>query len=350
MGVHKGFVTTQGLVLSELLRAEGYRIVRASTYINRALRIADVIWTVFRNRGRMDLLVLEVYSGLSFWMADCVTRLCRILRIPAVAVLHGGNLPVFAKKYPIWSRRVLERFCIRVAPSRFLADELEEHGLDIRVIPNAIRITDYPFRVRRTLRPRLIWMRSFHDIYNPKMALEVLEKLKRHYPDSSLVMAGADKGIENEIRHAAVEMGLSGSVAFPGFLNQAKKIALLDASDIYINTTRTDNMPVSVIEACAMGLPVVATRVGGMGKLLTDGSDGLLVSDNDPGEMADAILKLLSDPVLTESISVNARRLAEPCSWVNVHELWKHVFREVEANGEHDTDESLTASRTATSI
>lgn len=99
-----------------------------------------------------------------------------------------------------------------------------------------------------------------------------------------------------------------------------------------------------------MGLPVVATRVGGMDKLLTDGSNGLLVSDNDPGEMADAILKLLSDPVLTESISVNARRLAESCAWATVHELWKQVFREVATNGVHDTDESLTASRTATSI
>src|SRR5262245_56483075 len=148
-------------------------------------------------------------------------------------------------------------------------------------------------------------------------------------------MAGQDKGLEFEIRRLAEELGLNGAVHFPGFLDMAAKVKEGDAADIYINTNHVDNMPVTVVEACAMGLPVVATAVGGVPDLLTDGETGLLVPDNDDQAMTAAIQRLLNDPALAMRLSTNGRLLAERSSWEQVRPLWERIFAEVMARAKH---------------
>jgi glycosyltransferase involved in cell wall biosynthesis len=105
-----------------------------------------------------------------------------------------------------------------------------------------------------------------------------------------------------------------------------------DQGEVFLNTNRVDNMPVSVLEACAMGMPVVSTAVGGVPDLLTDGVTGLLVPDNDHDAMAEAVLRLLRDPELAGRLSTNGRRLAESCSWSVVQPQWENLFREVGAH------------------
>jgi glycosyltransferase involved in cell wall biosynthesis len=142
-------------------------------------------------------------------------------------------------------------------------------------------------------------------------------------------MAGQDKGFEGEVRRLAGELGVAPAVRFAGFLDRDAKAREGDAADIYINTNRIDNMPVAVVEACAMGLPVVATAVGGVPDLLTDGETGLLVPDDDAAAMTAAILRLLEDPALAERLSRNGRRLAERSSWPEVRRQWETLFARV---------------------
>jgi glycosyltransferase involved in cell wall biosynthesis len=88
-------------------------------------------------------------------------------------------------------------------------------------------------------------------------------------------------------------------------------------------------MPVTVIEACAFGLPVVATKVGGIGCLLEDGTNGLLVPADDPEKMAKAVVRLLEDPGLVRRISENGRSLAERSSWRSVQVQWEDLFADM---------------------
>jgi glycosyltransferase involved in cell wall biosynthesis len=124
-------------------------------------------------------------------------------------------------------------------------------------------------------------------------------------------------------------MGLQGAVQFPGFLDYDGKRREGNAADIFINTNRIDNMPVAVLEAGAMGLPVVATAVGGVPDLLVDGRDGVLVPDDDEAAMAGAILRLLRDPELAGRLSRNGRLLAERSAWEAVRPQWTTLFAEV---------------------
>ena len=98
---------------------------------------------------------------------------------------------------------------------------------------------------------------------------------------------------------------------------------------MFLNTNRIDNMPVAVVEACAMGLPVVAANVGGIPDLLTDEETGLLVADDDDEAMAEAIERLIRDEDLAGRLSANGQQLAARSSWEQVRPQWEKVFAEL---------------------
>ena len=329
LGRNANHITTQGQVLADLFAADNYQVTCVSSKINRATRLWEIAATLVKDRRRFDVVILETFSGMSFVIADVVGSLCRLFRIPLVMVLHGGNLPNFVQKYPRWSKRVLSRADKLIAPSRFLAEKIGEKGYQIAVIPNVIDISQYTFRVRSKIAPKIVWMRSFHPIYNPQMAIETLAALRQTMPEATLTMAGVDKGLESEVKNLADERGLTSAVRFAGFLDAEKKIKEFSDADIYINTNRIDNMPVSVVEALAFGLPVVATAVGGVPYLIEHDENGLLVTDDNPAEMADAIDKLLNDSELTQKLSTNGRLLAEKSSWQAVRGCWEKLFVEL---------------------
>lgn len=329
LGHNPGYVTTQGQVVSDLLAAEGVEITCVSSKINRVRRLAEIVSTLVRNHRKFDAVVLEVYSGLGFIIADVAGWLCRRFKLPLIMFLHGGNLPEFIKQHSGWTRRVLDRADFLAAPSRFLAEKIGNLGFPIAVIPNVIDLDLYPFRERSEIKPNLVWMRSFHSIYHPEMAIEVLAELRQSVPEAALTMAGVDKGLENKVKEMAESKGLGDAVRFPGFLDAEAKAREFAAADIYLNTNRIDNMPVSVVEACAFGLPVIATKVGGLPYLIEHRKNGLLVGDEDVQAMVAAIKELLDNRVLTRTVSQNARRLAENSDWQKVRTGWQSLFEAV---------------------
>jgi glycosyltransferase involved in cell wall biosynthesis len=329
LGRNPGHVTTQGQIVADLFSAEGYHVTSVSSKLNRAGRMSEIVATLIRGFKLYDAVVLETFSGLSFVMADVVSLMCKLLNLPLVMFLHGGNLPAFSRKHPRWVRSVLNRANKLIAPSEFIAAKFRDLGYDVAVIPNVIEIDDYPFHEREIVRPRLIWMRSFHEVYNPQMAVRVLAGLRKIMPDATLTMAGADKGLLAETEALAAELGSSSSTRFVGFLDHAGKIDEFSKADIYINTNHIDNMPVSVLEARALGLPVVATDVGGLSYLVTHGEDGLLVPDDNCEAMIAAVRELVENPGLAHRLSLRGREVVKASDWANVRAKWEAMFSEL---------------------
>ena len=329
IGRNKGFVTTQGQILADCLESEGFDVTSVSSKLSRFLRVIDVVRTIVRKRRTIDLMIIEVYSGMSFVLADIASFFGALFHLPVVFFLHGGNLPDFAQRYPRWTRRVLARADHLAAPSRFLADKMSRLAANITVIPNIVALEKYNYRHRKMIKPRLLWMRSFHDIYNPELAVEAFALVRERYPDATMVMAGPDKGELRKTIQLVSKLGLADCVFFPGFLDDDRKSHEFDRADIFLNTTRIDNMPVGVVEACAAGLPVVATDVGGLSVLLTDRQTGMLVSNGDPRAIADAIEELIANPGLAETLSRNGRAIAENSAWPNVFSQWNSLFEKI---------------------
>ncbi len=329
VGRNPGYITTQGQILADLFEEAGYSVVSFSPLLNKYRRLADIVGTLTRQRRNIDVLIVEVYGGLSFIAEDIASWLGQRFGHRVVMWLHGGAMPEFMARYPQWARRVLGRADVIVTPSEFLARAVAPYGLQAHVIPNVVDLSAYPFRHRQRVSPRLFWMRTFHPFWNPLMAVRVLARLRASVPAASLVMAGRDKGFEAEARQLAQQLGLNGAVRFAGFLDMVEKVREGQAADIFINTNRVDNMPVAVLEACAMGLPVVATAVGGVPDLLKDSETGLLVPDDDDKMMVEAIKRLLNDSELAGRLSANGRLLAERSAWEQVRPQWEQLFAEL---------------------
>jgi L-malate glycosyltransferase len=326
VGATGSHITTQGYVLSGLFRAAGYPTLAVSASLNRYLRLVDIAATLIRRKRDIDIVLIEVYSGQGFVIADVASSISRRMGYKTILTLHGGNLPTFIQRHPNWARRVLRRAHALVAPSAYNARAVTQLGLQAQVIPNVIDLNDYPYRCRERVSPRLLWIRSFHPFYNPALALKVAAGLRVDYPETALVMAGQDKGLQGEMQMVARELGIADIVRFPGFLDRDGKAREGSAADIYLNTNHVDNMPVAIIEAGAMGLPVVSTRVGGVPYLLQDGENGLLVPDDDAPAMIAAVRRLLNEPELAKYLSSNGRLLAERSAWPTVRAQWEELF------------------------
>jgi glycosyltransferase involved in cell wall biosynthesis len=329
VGRNPGHVTQQGQVLADLFTQTGCAVMSVSAFLNRYRRLADIVTTLIRQRRQIDIVILEVYSGRSFVVADAASWLASRFGLRIVMWLHGGALGKFMDRFPRWTRRVLGRADLLVTPSEFLTRATSKRGFRARVVPNVIDLPNYPHRHRQAVRPRLFWMRSFHPTWNPIMAVRVLDQLRFDFPDATLVMAGADKGIQSEVEDFARNLGLSDHVRFPGFLDLEAKVREGEAADIYINTNRIDNTPIAVLEACAMGLPVVSTNVGGIPDLLTHGHTALLVQDDNAQAMAQAVKHLIDNPDLAQSLSRNGRQLAQRFSWELVRPQWEQMFSDL---------------------
>ena len=329
VGRNPGHISQQGEVVSSLFRQAGHPVIAVSSSLSRYRRLGEIVDTLVRRRDEFDILVVEIYGGRSFVVEDIASFLGRRFGKPIIMWLHGGALPDFMARFPSWTRRVLSRADAILTPSSFLSRAVAPFGFQARIIPNVIELADYPYRRRQAIKPRLFWMRSFHRIWNPAMAIRVLTRLRRWYPEATLVMAGPDKGTRQETEQLATAGNLDDHVRFTGFLNLAGKICEGDAADIFINTNRIDNTPVAVVEACALGLPVVSTNVGGIPDLLTHGVTGLLVPDDDDEAMALEIRRLLEHPELTERLSHRGRLLAERFSWQQVRPQWEQIFADL---------------------
>lgn len=326
LGRNPGYVTSPGQVLADLFEGAGYHVISTSAVVNRYLRLADIVITLIRHWRHIDILILDVFGGPSFVIEEVASLLGKVFGMRIIMYLHGGAMPEFMARFPRWSKRVLARADALITPSPFLARAIKPYGFEARVIPNVIELSRYPFRHRSSVGPRMFWMRSFHPIYDPLMAVRVLARLKSDFPEASLVMAGQDKGQEAQARQLAQELGLNGAVRFSGFLDMTGKAREGQQADIFLNTSRTDNMPVALVEACAMGLPVVTTAVGGIPDLLTDGETGLLVSDEDEHAAVSAVHRLLNDDRLAGRLSANGRKLAERSAWQEVRPQWERLF------------------------
>jgi glycosyltransferase involved in cell wall biosynthesis len=329
LGKNANWVISQGESLAESLSGQGYQVKLTSNITNRYFRNINHIFTLFTNRHEIDIIIVMVFSGRAFITADLISRSAKILKKPLILWLHGGKLPEFSQRYPKWVRKVFRRADRIISPSGYLARIFRKSNFTIHEIPNLLDIKKYSFQLRKNLRPRLLWMRTFHEIYNPIMAIDVIEQLSHSYPDATLTMAGQDKGLLNSVKRAARIKGLSDRVDFVGFLDMAGKQREFARNDIYLNTSRVDNMPVSLIEAAAFGLPIISTEVGGIPDLLDRGKTALIAEDGDVVGMTNCVRRLLSAPRLAASLSLNGRQLAESCGWENVREKWENLFRQV---------------------
>ncbi len=322
-----GFNVTTIETLGPLLKSEGFEVHYASSKRNQAVRLLDMLATTFRYSNKVDYVIIDTYSALNFWSSLMVSQICRAFNRKYIPILHGGNLPERLDRHPYLCKMIFNHAYKNVTPSHYLLESFTKAGFSNLVyIPNSIELKSYPFTDRPTVKPNLLWVRSLSRIYNCPMALRVMTILQKKIADAQLAMVGPDK--ENLLPELTKEVeNQKLNITFKGKLEKAKWLELSKQYDIFINTTHSDNMPVSLIEAMAIGIPIVSTNVGGIPFLLENQETALLVNDNDAEAMSEAVERFLTDNELRQRIITNARQKAAEYNWDTVKSKWLDLLR-----------------------
>lgn len=317
--------------LADQLTSRGHDVLTTSGKNNKILRMSDMLYTIWSKRDQYQVAQVDVFSGQAFIWAYLSGKLLNFINKPFILTLRGGKLPVFATKHPGAVSWLLSRASAVTAPSAYLAEKMKKFREDIIIIPNGIDLDHYLFLARSSPKPNLIWLRAFHEIYNPLMAVEVLGQLIHTYPDATLTMIGPDKG-DNSLQRAqkrATELNIEHAIQFVGRVPKSDVARWLNTGDIFINTTNYDNTPISVMEAMACGLCVVSTNVGGIPNLIDDGISALLVNPGNSTEMTSKIIFIIKNSEAALEISINANNKMKFYDWKKIVPNMESLFTQV---------------------
>ena len=313
-------------ILSDLLLSEGIDIVKSSNKQNKLFRILDMCISVYVHRKKIDYVLIDVFSTSNFYYAYFTSLISRVLKLKYIPILHGGNLPFRLDNSPKMSKAIFNYSNYNISPSGYLKYEFEKRKYNVILIPNVVEVHNYTYKDRVELQPKLLYVRALDKTYNPEMAIEVLSKLKINYPEAKLCMIGPDKdGSLEDVRKLAIAKEVIDNVEFTGVLTKKEWHKRSEEFDVFINTTNIDNTPISVIEAMALGLPIVSTNVGGLPYLIENSVDGLLIEKGNINQMVAAIESLLKGKHNT--IAKNARKKAEQFVWSNVKSKWLKILQ-----------------------
>ena len=122
---------------------------------------------------------------------------------------------------------------------------------------------------------------------------------------------------------------LNQKIEFVGYLRKIEWLELAKDHDIFINTSTIDNMPVSILEMMALGLPIISTNVGGIPFILESRKNSLLVENNDSKNMASKIKYLINEPKICAKIALNALNSLKPFSANLVVSEWVKIIKTV---------------------
>jgi len=319
--------------LADRLAFAGWSVLRTSSHVNRLWRVIDMILTTWRRRHLYEVAQVDVFSGKAFLWAEAVCAVLCLFGKPYVLTLHSGNLPAFAGRR---KRRVLRLLCsaaIVTTPSCYLQDMMKPYCKNLFLLPNAVEIKNYEFYPRVKPQPRLVWVRQFshQKVYNPFLAVRTVQLLGNEFAELMLTMVGTDngEGAFLAFQQTVDKLGLIDRVLFPGGVSKSEVPYWMSKGDIYLNTTNTDNTPVTVLEAMACGLCVISTNVDGIPYLLRHEHVALLVPPNDAVAMAQAVRRLMTEEGLAERLSTNARRKVEQFDWSVILPKWENILTNI---------------------
>ena len=292
--------------------SSNYSIRSASDKQSSFIRIIEMLSLVFLYRKICKLIIVDVFGTKAFYFSCLVILLARVYKLPVLPVFRGGSLPERFNKCPTLFELIFQKNQLVICPSSYLSIFFENKGISTHIIPNYINIEKYPFQNRKDIAPNLFWVRSLHSIYNPEMAIKVLFELCKKYPHARLCLVGPHKDDSiNKIDELIKNLKLNNQVIIPGKLEKKEWINLSKEYDLFLNTTNFDNHPVSLIEAMALGLPIVSTNAGGIPNMLVHNKTAKLVETNDVFSMVSQINEYLSNSKQRIKISINARKNVE---------------------------------------
>jgi glycosyltransferase involved in cell wall biosynthesis len=364
-----GGMANQTAQLARLLRADGVdvEIVQvnapyAPAWIGRVrgvralARLLPYLRRLWRAIGNCDVVHVMANSGWAWHLfaAPAIQLAARRGR-PVVVNYRGGEAATFLARRARVVKGSLRRSSALVVPSGFLHAVFGSHGIDSRVVPNIVDVERFAPVAdpagdrsstgaqaapgtqsspgaqaaggsRPAAGPCLIVTRNLEPIYDVPTALRAFAQVRERHPHARLAVAGTGPA-RAALEALARQLGVRAQVEFTGRLDPAQIARLCSTADVMLNPARVDNMPNSVLEALAAGVPVVSTNVGGIPYIVEHERTALLVNAGDADAMARAALRVLGDAALRERLRREGREAALQYTWPRIGPQWLSLYR-----------------------
>jgi glycosyltransferase involved in cell wall biosynthesis len=192
--------------------------------------------------------------------------------------------------------------------SQVMAFVAEDHWKKVHVVHCGVDPDAYAASPPRPGGPfRLLSVGRLAQVKGHGVLMEALAELRARGIDARLTIVG-DGPKREALEQLAREMGLAEAVTFTGSVGQDEIAGHYEAVDVFAHASFAEGIPVVLMEAMAHRLPVAATRVMGVGELVRDGENGLLVRPGRPDQLADALARLAADPGLRERMGAEGER------------------------------------------
>jgi colanic acid/amylovoran biosynthesis glycosyltransferase len=269
--------------------------------------------------SEIDARLLHVYFGQ---IAVHLLPLIRSWKKPSLVSFHGADVTVDMHKpaYREATRQMLNAVKLVLVRSESLRRAVIELGCDERKIEiqrTGIPLDEFPFRERRFPQDgkwRLVQAGRLIEKKGLPVTLRALALFLHEYPDANLTIAG-EGPLLSQLQDLSRELNIDGRVSFTGFISQEQLREIYYASHILLHPSQIghdgnqEGIPNSMLEAMASGLPVFATRHGGIPEAIEAGVSGVLVPERDHRRLAAALRDAVRDPGLLSRMARNGAEI-----------------------------------------
>ena len=339
-----GGMANQCAQLVRLLRSDGvqvelvrsnpdYRPVWAGRIplLRAGVRLLPYLFKLWRAAGRASVVHVLANSGWAWHLfAAPAVWIFRARGARVIVNYRGGNADRFFASAPRHVLATLRMASRCVTPSSFLQRVFAHYGLSASIVPNIVDLSRFSPAPLRHFddAPHLVVTRNLEPIYDIPTAIRAFAVVRGAYSNARLTVAGSGPD-EDRLRALVADHGLNACVCFSGRIANEDIPLLYASADCMLNPSTVDNMPISILEALASGVPVVSTDAGGIPDMVENGASALLVAIADHDGMAEQAIRILADRALAQLLRREGLKAVSNYSWDKVREQWLEVYRQV---------------------
>ena len=328
-----GGMAEQTAQLARLLNSEGVQVdivqvnppypdnlLGSLRGVRAIFRLIPYLRRLWQAIGNASIVHVMANSGWSWYLyAAPAIQIAHFRKIPSIINYRGGGAGEFLRKS---SKRVLPTLAktqALVLPSGFLLRVFQEFGISGRIVPNIVDLSRFSPTEQElsSSSPHIVVTRNLESIYGIDVALKAFKLVLVQFPTARMTIAGTGDQAKS-LQQMARELAIDRQVEFVGRLGREEVVALYKTANVLFNASRIDNMPNSLLEALASGVPIVTTNAGGIPHMVQHRETALLVDIDDFSAMADATLSVLKDAQLRSKLIENGLAEARKYAWESV--------------------------------
>lgn len=262
-----------------------------------------------------EVAIVHVHgaSNASFWRKSVFILTAKCFKKKIVYHIHGGGFKIFTAKHPKSVRYIIKKCDAIVALSEIWKNYFEEElqAKHVVVIPNPVEQSQEDHSKRDDNVVKFLFLGAINKAKGIYDMLEVINDLKNILKGKAIVYIGGIGEVE-KMNKLINQYNIDDIVKYVGWVDGTKKNDLFNMSHVFILPSYIEGVPICILEAETYHLPIIATKVGGVGSIVQDGVNGFLLNPGDKVSLKKAILELIQNKELREMMGNSSYQYAEP--------------------------------------